>query len=102
MSGHGIMGTTASNGRKLDEETETFKLNKVPLVISRAIQQGRTKAGMTQKQLAHQLNVKPTTIQSYENGKAIPSGKVIQRIEKCLGLEYGAISGKKRKNKKKK
>lgn len=99
-SGHGIMGTTAKNGRKLDEETETFKLKKVPLVVSRAIQQGRTKAGMTQKALAHLLNVKPTTIQSYENGKAIPSGKIIQRIEKCLGMEYGAISGKKRKKKK--
>jgi len=98
-TGHGIMGTTARNARSLENETEHFKLKKIPLVISRAIQQGRTKVGMTQKKLAQMLNVKPTTIQSYENGKAIPSGKVIQRIEKCLGLDYGAISGKKRKKK---
>lgn len=99
-SGHGIMGTTARNGKTLDKETETFKVKKVPLVISLAIQQGRAKAGMTQKKLAQLLNVKPTTIQSYENGKAIPSGKIIQRIEKCLGMEYGSISGKSRKKKK--
>lgn len=100
ISGHGIMGTTAMNAKNIDNETETFKLKKVPLVISRAIQQCRVNAGMTQKQLAQNLNVKPTTIQCYENGKAVPNGRVIQRIEKCLGLEYGAISGKKRKNKK--
>lgn len=99
-SARGIMGTTATNAKNIENETETFKLKKVPLVISRAIQQCRVNAGMSQKQLAHNLNVKPTTIQSYENGKAVPNSRVIQKIENCLGLKYGAISGKKRKTKK--
>ena len=35
-------------------------------------------------------------------GKAVPSGRVIQQIERALGMQYGAISGKKRKGKGKK
>ena len=98
--GHGVMGTTATGGRKLEEETETFRLKRVALPVSKAIQQGRAAAGLTQKQLAQRLNVKAATVQAYENGKAVPSGKVIQRIEHNLGLGYGAISGKARGGKK--
>merc|ERR1719198_2126615 len=71
--GHGIMGTTAGQrGRKLEEETETFRVAKVSLSMSKRIQQGRSEKGMTQKELARLINTKPTTIQSYENGKAVP------------------------------
>ena len=96
------MGTTAGQrGRKLEEENETFKVARVKLSVSKAIMQARMKAGMKQKDLAQRLNVKASTIQGYENGKAVPNGKIIQRIESACGLEYGAISGKKRKSKKK-
>ena len=96
------MGTTAEGGgRRLERETETFRRQAVALPVSQAIQQGRTKAGLTQKQLAQRLNMKAAMVQAYENGKAAPSGRVLQRIEQSLGLEYGAISGKKRRKKKK-
>jgi len=101
--GHGPMGTTAGQrGRKLEEETETFRVQKVSLSVSQRIQQGRMEKGLKQKELARLINTKPTTIQSYENGKAVPSGRVIQQIERALGMQYGAISGKKRKGKGKK
>ena len=86
----------------MEEETETFRVAKVSLSMSKRIQQGRSEKGMTQKELARLINTKPTTIQSYENGKAVPSGRIIQQIERALGMPYGAISGKKRKGKGKK
>ena len=99
--GHGIMGTNAPNARRLAEGTEALKRETVSLPVSKAIQRGRAGAGMTQKQLAQRLNVKAAVVQAYESGKAVPSGKILQRMESALGLEYGAISGKKRKGKRK-
>ena len=102
MFGHGMLGTNATNARRLADSTDAVKRETVSLPVSKAIQQGRTGAGMTQKQLAQRLNVKAAVVQAYESGKAVPSGRIIQRMESALGLEYGAISGKKRKARKKK
>eukprot|EP00939_MAST-03C_sp_MAST-3C-sp1_P002033 g2033.t1 len=103
MFGHGMMGTTAGSGaRRIMEEEETFKIKKVSREISKAIQQERMKKGMSQKELARLCNLKVSSIQSYENGTGKPNGKLVQTIEKVLGLEWGTISGKKRKAKKKK
>jgi putative transcription factor len=94
------MGTTAGQrGRKLEEETETFRVEKVSLSMAKRIQKARMDKGMSQKELARLCNMKPTIIQNYENGKAVPAGRIIQNIERQLGLPYGAISGKKRKGK---
>ena len=94
------MGTTAGQrGRKLEDETETFRVEKVSLSMSKKIQRARMDKGISQKELARLMNVKPSTIQMYENGKAVPSVRVIQNMESQLGLAYGALSGKKRKGK---
>ena len=99
--GHGPMGTTCgTKAIKIENETKHFAHAKITLPMMKKIQQARVNAGLTQKQLAQALNVKPQIIQSYENGKAIPFGRVIQKIEKACRLEFGAISGKNRsKNK---
>ena len=52
-----------------------------------AIQKGRTAKGLTQKQLATQLNMQPAVINEYESGKAVPNNAVIAKIEKALGCK---------------
>jgi putative transcription factor len=108
LFGHGVMGTTCSNDHKIENEDEKFKHKKIDIPMQKRIQTARMNAKLTQKELAQKLNVKPAIIQNYENGKAIPLGRIIQQIEQACKLEYGAISGKirgnknKNKNKKKK
>jgi len=51
---------------------------------------------MSQKQLATLINEKPQVIAEYENGKAIPNGQIIVKIEKKLGCKLPR-PGKKKK-----
>lgn len=52
-----------------------------------AIAQARNAKGLTQKQLATQLNMQPQVINEYESGKAIPNNQVISKIERALGAK---------------
>lgn len=72
------------SARKL-EETDELKHNKVNKSLSKAIQQARMAKKMTQKDLATAINEKPQVIGEYENGKAIPNGQIISKIERKLG-----------------
>lgn len=60
---------------------------KVDLALSKAIQQARMAKGVTQDQLAKQLNIDKKIIAEYENGRAIPNGQVIATIERALGTK---------------
>jgi len=60
---------------------------KVDLNLSKSIQQARLAKKMTQDQLAKQLNIDKKIITEYENGKAIPNGQVIAKIERALGAK---------------
>ena len=70
--------------RKLEEETETFKVETVNKSISKAIMEARTKLKMKQKDLATKVNVQPQIIQHYENGKAKPDIAVLRKLERVL------------------
>ena len=70
--------------RKLDEETETFKVETVNKSISKAIMEARTKLNMKQKDLATKVNVQPQIIQQYENGKAKPDIAILRKLERVL------------------
>ena len=70
--------------RKLEEETETFKVETVNKSISKAIIEARTKLKMKQKDLATKVNVQPQIIQQYENGKAKPDIAVLRKLERVL------------------
>ena len=52
-----------------------------------AIQQARQDKGWTQEQLAHAVNEAKGNIRDYENGKMVPSGNVIVKMEKALGCK---------------
>merc|ERR1712003_83756 len=77
---------TTMSARKL-EETEELKHNKVDKSLSKAIMQARTAKKLTQKELATAINEKPQVVALYENGKAIPSGAIIVKVERKLGCK---------------
>ena len=71
----------------LENETEELKHATVSKELKLAISQARTAKGLTQKQLATQLNMQPPVINEYESGKAIPNNQVIAKIERALGAK---------------
>ena len=72
--------------RKIDMEDENFRIEKVGLSVRSAIMKARNANGMKQKDLANRLAVKPDVVISYENGKAVPNQKILQRMERILGM----------------
>lgn len=77
---------TTMSARKL-EESEELQHKTVNKSLSKAIQQARMAKKMTQKELATAINEKPQVIAEYENGKAIPNGQIIVKIERKLGCK---------------
>merc|ERR550537_2194600 len=75
--------------------TDVGEVQKVPTELKVAIQKGRAAKGLTQKQLATQLNMQPQVIQGYENGKEVPNNAVIAKIEKALGCKLPRMPKKK-------
>lgn len=56
-------------------------------VRSQAIQTARMEKNMTQKDLAQKTNEKPSVIQDYESGKAIPNPQILGKFERILGVK---------------
>jgi putative transcription factor len=51
---------------------------------------------LSQKDCAQKINEKPSVIQDYESGKAIPSPQILAKLERTLGVKLrGADIGKK-------
>lgn len=42
---------------------------------------------LTQKDLAQKINEKPSVIQDYESGKAIPSAQILSKMERILSVK---------------
>lgn len=88
VSSGAIMPAT---GKKIKDEDEGFSSlsNKdyVGVIIGKQIQQIRLAKKMTQKQLAQQLNVNSSVVQSHENGKAIRNNSTLAKFEKALGTK---------------
>lgn len=76
---------------KIENETENFKIIKIPSVLSKEITQGRVNSKKTQSDMA-KLLMKPLSMyQELENGKAIynPATKLlIQSIERKLNIKF--------------
>ena len=79
--------SSGMSAAKLDNESEELKHKTVSKDLRLAISKARTAKGLTQKQLATQLNMQPQIINEYESGKAIPNNAVIAKIEKALGAK---------------
>ena len=73
--------------RKLDKDEGDYSIHTVGLETGKKIVQARNAKGLTQKQLAMEIQETTTVIQAYESGKAVPNQKVIAKIEKALGTK---------------
>ena len=67
---------------------------KVPTDLKVAIQKARAAKGLTQKQLAQQLNMQPQVINEYESGKGVPNNAINAKIEKALGAKLPRVPKK--------
>ena len=72
--------------RAIDTETETFKIPKIDKKISKQISEARCHLKMSQKELANKLNLPVKTIVDYENGKAIPENRLLNKIKNTLKI----------------
>jgi putative transcription factor len=64
-------------------------------IVQIALQRARQAKGLSQKDLAQKLNVKPSIISDYETGKAIPNGALISQLNRTLGVTLPKIPKKK-------
>jgi len=88
-------GTDHQRIAKIDRENEVAPPSKVPLAVGQAIQTARQKLGLSQKEVAQRVNEKPSVIQDYESGKAIPSDQFLAKLERKLYVKLrGSDIGK--------
>jgi len=71
----------------LDDHPDSYKVDTVSHTLKTQIQKARMAQKLTQKQLAQKINVTPSVIQSYENGKAVPDNKVLQNLRRVLKVK---------------
>jgi len=95
-------GTDHQRIAKLDRENEVAPPPKVSASVGKAMQTARMELGLTQKDVAQKINEKPSILQDYESGKAIPNAQVLGKLERVLGVKLrGADIGKKMERPKK-
>lgn len=89
-------GTTKQNHvgarlHKLDnigyDDNATMQTKTVTRAFSSQLQSARLSKSLTQKALAAMINEKPTVVNDYEAGKAVPNQQVIQKLNRALGIQ---------------
>jgi ribosome-binding protein aMBF1 (putative translation factor) len=84
--------TSISNGlNKIENETENFSIEKIPMILSKEIILARTLKKITQKEIAIKLNIQFNVYQELENGKAIYNSqtkKLINKMENLLNVKF--------------
>lgn len=54
----------------------------------------RKESGLTQREIAEKIGVTYRTYQNYEAGASAPSGTVLSKLSKLLGVSMDMLSGK--------
>ena len=80
-------GTDHQRIAKLDRENEVAPPPKIAPSVGKAIQTARMEKGLSQKDAAQKINEKPSVLQDYESGKAIPNAQVLGKLERALGVK---------------
>lgn len=89
-------GTDHQRIVKLDRENEVAPPAKVAPSVGRAMQTARMELKLSQKEVAQKINEKPSVLQDYESGKAIPNAQILSKLERTLGVKLrGSDIGKK-------
>ena len=85
-------GTDHQKIAKLDRENEVAPPPKINPSVGKAIQTARMEKEMAQKDLAQKVNEKPSVIQDYESGRAIPNPQILGKLERALGVKLRGMS----------
>lgn len=72
---------------KLDATDEVVEVKKLDASVGKTIQKARQEKKLTQKDLATKVNEKPTVINDYEAGRAIPNQQILGKLERALGVK---------------
>ncbi|KAG7452878.1 MBF1-domain-containing protein [Guyanagaster necrorhizus] len=80
-------GTDHQRIAKLDRENEVAPPSKVAPSVGRAMQTARMDLKLSQKDVAQKINEKPSVLQDYESGKAIPNPQILGKLERALGVK---------------
>ena len=88
-------GTDHQRIAKLDRENEVAPPVKVTASVGRAIMDGRAALQLSQKDLAQKINEKPSVLQDYESGRAVPNPQILGKMERILKVKLrGSDIGK--------
>jgi len=89
-------GTDHQRIAKLDRENEVAPPPKISPLVGRAMQDARLELKLSQKDVAQRINEKPSVLQDYEAGKAVPSPQILGKLERVLSVKLrGSDIGKK-------
>lgn len=69
------------------------RIEKIDKKISQNIQNARNALGISRKELAQKINEKETLVAEYENGTAIPSATILNKIDKVLKTKVRGVKG---------
>jgi putative transcription factor len=72
---------------KLDQSTDAEKIQKINPKVSRAIVDGRSAKKMNRKQLASAIQENVKVVEEYETGKAVPNIKILNKLQRALGIK---------------
>jgi putative transcription factor len=56
------------------------------------MQSARMELKLSQKDVAQKINEKPSVLQDYESGKAIPNAQILAKLERTLGVKLRGTS----------
>ena len=56
------------------------------------MQTARMELELSQKEVAQKINEKPSVLQDYESGKAIPNAQILSKLERVLGVKLRGTS----------
>lgn len=87
----------AVSAKKLEDGEDMVQVEKPTTEMRKLLQQERTKAGLTQAELAQMCNIKPQVISEYEQGKGIPNPVMLGKIERAIRaknpeLKFGTLT----------
>jgi len=100
-SNKAYQGTDHQRIVKLDRENEVAPPAKVAPSVGRAMQSARMEMKLSQKDVAQKINEKPSVLQDYEAGKAVPNPQILAKLERVLAVKLrGNDIGKKLEAKK--
>ncbi|KAA8905978.1 multi protein bridging factor 1-domain-containing protein [Sphaerosporella brunnea] len=88
-TGNQVQSTDGQRLTKVDRENDVAPPKKVDQNVGKAMSKARLakEPPMTQKDLATKVNEKPSVINDYESGRAVPNQQVLAKLERALGVK---------------